>query len=185
MPSRNKKKEQAVRLKLQYSHMQRITLIELDIIKLTLGKGKLEALLKLQIKIYAIGFDSQIPASKDSFTSSSDATKGTITDLCIRFQTILSHETTPVLLAAPRIPPKPKPDALETYGEQTEQGNHFLEEASIRSLSLWENYLVTTRITNLTFCCHGPTLFLLFGRMICAQHCCCLNGNIASVTHPV
>ena len=65
--------------------MQRITLIELDVIKLTLGKGKLEALLKLQIKIYAIGFDSQIPASKDSFTSSSDATKGTITDLYTRF----------------------------------------------------------------------------------------------------
>ena len=43
-----KKNEQAVRLKLQYSHMQRITLTELDVIKPTLGKGKLEALLKLQ-----------------------------------------------------------------------------------------------------------------------------------------
>ena len=43
-----------------------------------------------------------------------------------------------MLLAGPRIPPKPKPDALETYGEQTEQGKHYLEEASIRSLSIWE-----------------------------------------------
>lgn len=71
------KNEKGIRRKLQYSYMQRITLAELNLIMPTLGKTKSDALLKLQINIYAKGFDSQIPASKDLFTSSSDAAKGT------------------------------------------------------------------------------------------------------------
>ena len=99
------KNGKCVRLKLQYSYMQRITLAELDLIMPTLGKTKSDALLKLQINIYAKGFDSQIPASKDPFTSSSDASKGTTADLYDRLKTILCHDTTPILVAAPRIAP--------------------------------------------------------------------------------
>lgn len=44
---------------------------------------------------------------------------------------------------------------------------------------------VTTGTTNITFCCHGTMLFLLFGRMTCVKHCCCLIEGIDSVIHPV
>jgi len=132
------KNEKGIRRKLQYSYMQRITLAELNLIMPTLGKTKSDALLKLQINIYAKGFDSQIPASKDPFTSSSDAAKGTTADLYDRLKTILCHETTPVLLDAPLIAPHSKKDALETYGEQTEQGKLHFEQAQMELVSLWK-----------------------------------------------